>query len=301
MSQRDGEHLAAGAHADRVEALGLADRPRRLDPVDDRLDVGVEVEAVVLGPGVDPGQVEDLVAAVQQVLDEAAAGREVRQVVLVDERRDDQQRLGVDPRRARPVLDQLHGRRAMDDRPGRRGQVLAELEVGRLGAGGQARRAAHVVHEPARARDEAPPAGVDDRLERGRVREREVGRRQRRDEVAREQAQAVVAAVRRAQLRPGGRRRRPRRPCGPGRASGTTDCRSRPCRRSGGRASTARATTCRAGSGLTRTPGRRAVRRPSAACVRAQRARLRLSRSAIGRRAQPNAVDSSAASNARPG
>ena len=54
--------------------------------------------------GIDPGDVEDLDTRLDRVLDQAAARRQVGQVVLVDQRRDDQQRLARDLGRDRVVL-----------------------------------------------------------------------------------------------------------------------------------------------------------------------------------------------------
>ncbi len=121
-----------------------------------------------------------------------AAGREVGQVVLVDQRRHEQHRLGLHFRRDRVVLDQLHHRRAQDDRTGRRRDLLAELELARFGADRQAGRAADVVGEPLRAGHEAAAAAVDHGLPRRGVRPRPVGGRERLDQVDRDQPQPVV-------------------------------------------------------------------------------------------------------------
>ena len=67
-----------------------------------------------------------------QVLHHAPAGRQVHHVELVDHRRDDQQRDLPDRGRDRAVLDQLEHRGAQHHRPGRDGQVHADLERVRL-------------------------------------------------------------------------------------------------------------------------------------------------------------------------
>ena len=135
---------------------------------------------------------EDLVAAVQEVLDEAPSGREVGEVVLVDQRWDDDDRLGPDPRCSWAVLDHLHRRGPQHNRPRRRSEVSAELELGRLGASGQPRRRPHVVGQPAPARHDAGAARIDHRLQCSRVQQQEVGGRERRHRIAGGEAEPIV-------------------------------------------------------------------------------------------------------------
>jgi len=57
--------------------------------------------------GVPPGDHEYLLTVLDEVLDQAAAGREVKGVVLVDRRRHDKQRHLTDLLGLRAVLDEL--------------------------------------------------------------------------------------------------------------------------------------------------------------------------------------------------
>ena len=91
-------------------------RGDRVARLEDRGGVGVEVEVALLVVRVAPGDHEHLLALADQVLDQAAPRGEVEHVVLVDRRRDEQQRDLAHLVGLRRVLDQLedlgaHGRR----------------------------------------------------------------------------------------------------------------------------------------------------------------------------------------------
>ena len=100
---------------DGVRFGDLLDLPER---VEDRVAVGVDAPRPVLGGGIAPGDREDLVALAHEILDHAAARRDIHDVVLVDHRRHQQQRDGVYLLRLRGVLDQFEYLTAVDDFPG---------------------------------------------------------------------------------------------------------------------------------------------------------------------------------------
>ena len=156
-----GEHAherAARAVAREVHALGAGDRAHGVDRLERAVRVGVQPPVAVLGVRVAPGEREHLLALAHQVLDHAALGREVDEVVLVDHRRHDQQRLLAHRRRLRRVPDQLEQLGAHDDRAGRGRDVDADLEPRRVDARRQPRRRGHVAGEVARAAHEVGAA-----------------------------------------------------------------------------------------------------------------------------------------------
>jgi hypothetical protein len=126
------------------------------------------------------------VPVLHRPLDEAAARRQVEDVVHVDPRRADQQRHRVDGVGLRRVLDQLHQRVAVDDTYRGGGEVLAEAEAAAVDLARPAAVALEVVDEVLGPVDDALPlrldgpplrlgvsleevrrgAGVDDRLRR---------------------------------------------------------------------------------------------------------------------------------------
>ena len=125
-----------------------------------------------------PGEREHLLALAHQVLDHAALGREVDEVVLVDHRRHDQQRLLAHRRRLGRVPDQLEQLGAQDDRAGRGRDVDADLERVAIDAGRQPRRRGHVAGEVAGAAYEVGAALLARRAQRNRVGQQVVGRRE---------------------------------------------------------------------------------------------------------------------------
>jgi hypothetical protein len=68
-----------------------------------------------------------MLTVLDKVLDQAAAGREVHRVVLVDRRRQDEQRHLADLRGLRPVLDQLEDFGSQHHRTGRDREIAATL------------------------------------------------------------------------------------------------------------------------------------------------------------------------------
>jgi hypothetical protein len=194
VGQGHGGQDSARAQSQQRRPVGPADPPSRLQRVQDRLPVGVGVPVAVAGVGIAPGDDENLLAAVDQVLDQAASWGEVDDVVLVDRRRDDQQWHPADPWRPRPVLEQLEDGRAQHDRPGGDGQVGAHLE----GVGGHHGRdpwwRGQVGGQVPGAADQADAAGVDQCLPKVRTGQRLVAGGQRLDQVVGREPQPLGVA-----------------------------------------------------------------------------------------------------------
>jgi hypothetical protein len=176
---------------DRRLARDLGDGGARLE---DGARVRVEVEVALGALGVAPRDHEDLLALVEQVLDEAAPRREVEDVELVDRRGYDEQRHLAHALGAGLVLDQLEDLGAQDHRSLRDREVLADREPARVDAGRQPWRAREVAHELTHPARQAGPAMVDDILEHGRVRPGEVRRCQRVEDVGRREARPALGA-----------------------------------------------------------------------------------------------------------
>ena len=166
-----------------MDAPLIRDLNDGLPRLDHRVGVGVEVEMALRLLGVAPGNDEDLLAGGDEVLDHAAAGRQVEDVVLVDRRRDEQQRHLAHLGRRRLVLDQLEDLGAQHHRAGGGGEVAADLEALGVDALRQLRRPRNVGGEAPRPAREVRPALVDCRAQHRRVRPGEVGRRQRIEDV----------------------------------------------------------------------------------------------------------------------
>ena len=128
MAQHARRGEAARTDTDHAERVAPADLCRRIHGLFERTHVGVEVP-VPLSPGrVTPADGVDLETPARRVLHEAAAGREVHDVVLVDLRGDHHDGGLPHHRRRGRVLQQLEDLVAKDDRPGRGGQVPSHLE-----------------------------------------------------------------------------------------------------------------------------------------------------------------------------
>ena len=126
----------------------------------------------LLGVRVAPRDHEDLLALLDEPLDHAAAGREVEHVVLVDRRRDEQQRHARGPRSvcgAYWISSKTSVRSTTAPGVSARFSPTANSLVSTVD--GQARE---VAHEVARAAHEVHAALVDALLDDGRVRPREV-------------------------------------------------------------------------------------------------------------------------------
>ena len=138
------------------------DRLDRLERVEHRAGVGVEPPVGVALVRVAPGDREHLLAGADGVLDHAAAGREVGDVVLVDHRRDDAAAAARAPAASAARTGGARtARRASDDRARRDREVLADRERRAVDHRRDARRPRHVAREVARAAHEVAPAGVE--------------------------------------------------------------------------------------------------------------------------------------------
>ena len=135
------------------------------------------------GVRVAPGHHEHLLALADQVLDHAPAGGQVDDVVLVDHRRDDQQRELADALRDRAVLDQLEPACAAPPRPGVTARSVPTSNASGSTIAGTRGGAARSAARCRRPGQRAAAAGVDGRLQRRRVEQRVVARRERVDQV----------------------------------------------------------------------------------------------------------------------
>ena len=148
-----------------------------------------------LSPGrVTPADGVDLETPARRVLHEAAAGREVHDVVLVDLRGDHHDGGLPHHRRRGRVLQQLEDLVAKDDRPGRGGQVLSHLEH----AGWHGPWHTVVVHdvlrEVAQPADDARAARLEGALTGVGIEQEEIGGGQGRGEVAHRAACPLLGA-----------------------------------------------------------------------------------------------------------
>ena len=164
--------------------------------------------------GVAPRDREHLLALGDEVLDHAAPGRDVEDVVLVDRRRDEQQRHLAHLRPSTACSGSARTPRcAARPIPGEAARLppTSNLLVSTVaGSRGGVDRS---CSEPTSAAHQVGAAGVHGLLDHGRVRPREVGRRERVEHVAgREPAPVARRASRRR--RPRSARRRSRRPRG---------------------------------------------------------------------------------------
>ena len=116
VAEHRGQCDASGADAHGVGVVGPGDVAGDVDGLEDCGGVGVEVPVALLGRRVAPAEREVGDAGGDRALDEAAAGRQIGDVVLVDLRRDDHERSLVDPPSGLLVLDQLEHLGAVHDR-----------------------------------------------------------------------------------------------------------------------------------------------------------------------------------------
>ena len=129
-------------------------------------------------------------------LQEAAVGGQVHDVVLVDPRRAGQHRDRTDLRRLRRVLDELHQVVLEHDLARGGGEVLADPERTGVDLARAPLVVEHVVDELTGPGDQAGPAGLEHPLQRGRVGQQEVRRRQRvHQEAGRQRGLGVVHRV----------------------------------------------------------------------------------------------------------
>ena len=143
--------------------------------------------------GIAPGNHEYLISLRHEEFEHAAAGRKIGDVVLVDHRRDHQQRELVHGFCGRLVLNELEDLRAGHYRSRRAGEILADLECTGFHHRRNARGRRHIRDQRADAPDGAHAAGVDERFPCGRAEQRVVARRGCGDEIGQYELQALVA------------------------------------------------------------------------------------------------------------
>jgi hypothetical protein len=150
----------------------------------------------VAGVGIDPGRDEDLAPGVEFRAGNRLFGFEVEQVVLVNRRRDDEDRGRVDLIGAGLVLDELVDPGLAHDLSCGGGEVVPEFEGRLVDTGGQLGRRAQVGEQIAEADAQALAPGVDGLLPALRVREQAVrGRERRHDGVEGEQLGVTAGDV----------------------------------------------------------------------------------------------------------
>ena len=152
-------------HSAQHVGLGrAADGPHRGQRLDQRGAVGVQAPVPVPRVRVAPRHHEHLLALRDQELDQAAAGGQVQEVVLVDHRRHDEQRVAVHARRDRLVLDQLEPLAAYTTAPGVTARSWPTSKASAATIDGTRGGAARSVASARRPRTGAPAAGIDEGL-----------------------------------------------------------------------------------------------------------------------------------------
>jgi hypothetical protein len=205
---------AARARRQQVRAVGPGDLLRRIECLDDRRAVRVDIPITMPSLGIAPRDREDLLALLQEVLDHAAPGSDVHDVVLVDDRRDHQQRDGTHLRCLRRVVDQLERPGLQHHRPLGGGDGFADGECVGIHHGRDPGLGQHVAGEGFQPAHGAQSAGVDHCFPADRAEQRVVGRRQPLDDVVEDEphrlrvapiqlrvAQQRVGRLRRGQVR----------------------------------------------------------------------------------------------------
>ena len=169
----------------------FSDRVHRLH---DRRAVGVEAPIAVARLRIAPRNHEDLLALLDEVLDHAAPGRDVHDVVLVDHRRHHEQWNGAHLGCLRGVLNQFEHRGLQYDGPFGDGEVLPH----RIGVGLDHRRhprlRKHVSGKGSHAPYRAQTAGIDQRLPAQRTDQRVVAGRQALHKVVDDELHLLVVA-----------------------------------------------------------------------------------------------------------
>ena len=141
-----------------------------------------------------PRDHEDLMPLGEVVLGDAPTGRDVEDVVLVDRRRDEEQRDFANLLGRRPVLEQLEHFVAHDHRPRRDRQVPADLELALINRRRQTGRGSEITCQSPRAADEIASARVDRLLDDLGVRPWEICRRDRVEHVSGRQPRAAFCS-----------------------------------------------------------------------------------------------------------
>ncbi len=164
-----GHEDPAGTEADRADLLAAGDVADGVECRQEALRVVVDAGVAHAPRRIAPAQHEDLQPTAHPVLDEAASGTQVEEVVPADRGRDDQDRALPHRGCGRRVLDQLGEGVALHHPARRRCEISAHLEGSAVGLRRHPAVASHIVQEILRTADDAASAGVEHELERGRV------------------------------------------------------------------------------------------------------------------------------------
>ena len=168
-----GEHerarQAARARAEQVDVVAAGDVGDDVERAQLGLDVVVDAPGAVLARRVAPHHREELHALADEVLDEAPARGQVEEVVLVDLRRDHQQRPDAHPLGRRAVLQDLADLVAVDHRAGWRRGSRRPGRARRRPARACRRCARRRARRCARRAATLSAGGVERPLERRRV------------------------------------------------------------------------------------------------------------------------------------
>ena len=200
-----GRHVGEGGREQRAadavaDDMRLVFPGRLLDDIERRQRTFVHVveEGLLREPrvGIDPGDDEDGQALRHAPLDERFLRREIEDVVLVDPRRDDQQRPLQHLRRRRRVLNELHQLVLEDHLAGRDREIATDLEHRGVGLADLEIAAARldVLGEHAHAAHQVLRVGGQRFAQQFRIGEDEIRRRQRVGDLAHVEVRLLLGA-----------------------------------------------------------------------------------------------------------
>ncbi|MCY1226041.1 hypothetical protein D9M72_382580 [compost metagenome] len=158
IAQQRRHRHRAGTGAMQVDIGTAGDIAYRMDRLDQRADIGVEVPVALRRRGIAPADHEHLQPLAQHVFHQALGRRKVEHVELVDLRRHDQLGPGMHFRRGRGVLDQLQHLVAEHHRARRDRKVLADAERVLVDLRGHAAVAQDIAGEVEQAADQVHAA-----------------------------------------------------------------------------------------------------------------------------------------------
>jgi hypothetical protein len=179
MAEQHRRGDSARAYSHQVEIGTAGDRRDYRGRLLARVDVIVEAHVAVLGARISPAHREELMPVRDRILGEAALRREVHHVVLVDFGRDQHHRPFIHLRGRRLVLDQLDQLAAMHYCARRHREIAADLEWPLVHLRRHRAVVEQVIHVVAKTVEEAAAGSIERALERPRIAEQRIGRRQR--------------------------------------------------------------------------------------------------------------------------
>ena len=159
--------------------VGAGDRAHGVDRLERAVRVRVQPPVRCSASGLRQESANTCWPCAHQVLDHAALRREVDEVVLVDHRRHDQQRLLAHRRVCGAYRISSNSSVRMTTAPGVAAMSTPTSNASASTLGGQPRRRGHVAGEVARAAHEVGAALLDRRAQRDRVGQQVVARRER--------------------------------------------------------------------------------------------------------------------------